>query len=154
VAIYSINLGFISRTEGRSSVGFSAYISDSRHEDVRTGDVYNYSNKEDVVVSRVLAPEGTPEWELNPATLWNHVEKREDEIADLRFRADPKNPEKTQKTLAFKEKFLSSAQTAQTVMGALPIELTQVQAEACVEEFLKSRFVSRNLVVHYAIHWD
>ena len=39
-------------------------------------------------------------------------------------------------------------------MGAIPIEFTQMEAEACVEEFLNERFVPRGLVVEYAIHWD
>ncbi|MBY0264218.1 MAG: MobA/MobL family protein [Holosporales bacterium] len=58
MAIYSLNLGFISRSEGRSSVGFSAYISGSRQEDVRTGLVHSYAHKEGVAMSGILAPEG------------------------------------------------------------------------------------------------
>lgn len=143
MAIYSLNLGFISRSAGRSSVGFSAYIGAARHQDERTGVVYNYGCKNDVVVSRVLVPEGASDWVKNPSILWNKVEQFEDEWATLRFN----NSE-------VKEQFLSSAQTAQTIMGALPLEFTQLEAEACVEEFLKDRFVSRGLVVEYAIHWD
>src|SRR5271168_4395455 len=80
MAIYSLNLGFISRSEGRSAVGFSAYISASRQQDIRTGVGYDYGCKEDVVVSRVLVPEGAPDWARNPSLLWNKVEQFEDEI--------------------------------------------------------------------------
>lgn len=153
MAIYSLNLGFISRSAGRSSVGFSAYISASRHKDERTGDVYNYSNKEEVVASRILAPKGAPDWALNAGTLWNHVEQFEDRIVGQRFRESPGDPEKTRKSFAYRDKLLGSACTAQTVMGALSVEFSQEQAEACVEEFINMRFVSKNLVVHYAIHW-
>lgn len=62
MAIYSLNLGFISRSEGRSSVGFSAYISGGRQQDERTGVLHDYGCKENVVVSRILTPEGAPEW--------------------------------------------------------------------------------------------
>lgn len=154
MAIYSLNLGFISRSEGRSAVGFSAYISGGKSQDERTGVVHDYGCKHDVIVSRVLAPECGPDWVKSPALLWNKVEQFEDEIASLRFRGDARDPDKNQKSLDAKEKFLASTQTAQTIMGALPIEFTKEEAERCVEEFLSDRFVSRGLVVEYAIHWD
>jgi ATP-dependent exoDNAse (exonuclease V) alpha subunit len=154
MAIYSLSLGFISRSEGRSSVGFSAYIGGGRQCDGRTGTDYDYTNKKDVIVSRVLAGDEAPDWAKNPSILWNKVESFEDDIAALRFRGDPNDPVKNQKSLEGKEKFLNSSQTAQTIMGAIPIELSKEQAESCVEEFLKERFVSRGLVVEYAIHWD
>lgn len=154
MAIYSLNLGFISRSAGRSAVGFSAYISGSHQEDHRTGVVYDYGCKNDVIMSRVLAPEGAPAWAKNSSTLWNKAEQFEDEWGTLRFRGDARNEEKNQKSLEAREQFLSSTQVAQTIMGAIPIEFSIMEAEACVEEFLKGRFVSRGLVVEYAIHWD
>lgn len=154
MAIYSLNLGFISRSEGRSAVGFSAYISGGKSQDIRTGVSYDYGCKNDVIVNRILAPGGAPEWAKTSSTLWNTVEQFEDHIATLRFRADSHDPDKKAKSLSAKEQFLNCAQTAQTIMGALPIEFTQLEAEACVEEFLKERFISRGLVVEYAIHWD
>jgi ATP-dependent exoDNAse (exonuclease V) alpha subunit len=153
MAICSVSLGFISRSEGRSSVGFGAYISGSNGHDQRTGVSYNYSNKKEVVCSRILAPEGAPKWALNAHTLWNNVEQFEDELATARF-AGHTNPEKNNRSLDAREKLISSAQTAQTIMGALPLELTREQAETCVEEFLEARFVSRKLVTQYATHWD
>jgi ATP-dependent exoDNAse (exonuclease V) alpha subunit len=154
MAIYSLNLGFVSRGAGRSAVGFSAYIGAARQQDERTGIMHNFMCKSDVIVSRILAPEGAPAWAKNASTLWNRVEAFEDEIASLRFRGDPRDSIKNQKSLDAKEQFLSSAQTAQTIMGALPLEFTPLEAEACVEEFLRERFVSRGLVVQYAIHWE
>ncbi len=154
MAIYSLHLGFISRSEGRSAVGFSAYISAGKQQDARTSVTYNFGCKNNVVVSRILAPDDAPEWAKVPATLWNKVEQFEDYFATFRFRADYGDADKNQKSLEAREQFLNSAQTAQTVMGALPKEFTQREAETCVEEFLKERFVSRGLVVEYAIHWD
>jgi ATP-dependent exoDNAse (exonuclease V) alpha subunit len=154
MAIYSLNLGFISRSAGRSTVGFSAYISASQQIDERTGVHYDYVCKNDVIVSRILTPQDAPEWAKNSSTLWNKAEQFEDEWVTLRFRGNTRDAEKNQKSLEAREKFLSSAQTAQTIMGAIPIEFTPLEAEACVEEFLKDRFVSRGLVVEYAIHWD
>ena len=154
MAIYSLNLGFISRSEGRSSVAFGAYISGSRLKDERTGDVSNYSSKENVALSRVLAPQGAPSWALNPQSLWNHVEAFEDARIALRFRDDHTDPQKAKVSGEARRALLSSAQTAQTIMGALPLEFSLEQAQGCTEDFLKRRFVSRGLVVHYAIHWE
>ncbi len=153
MAIYSLNLGFVARSEGRSAVGFSAYIAATRQEDLRTGIVYNYDCKSDVLMSRVLAPEHAPEWAKNPFTLWNKVDQFEDLMACLRFRGDAHDPDKNQKSLDARERFINTAQTAQTIMGAIPYEFSQEEAEACIEEFLKERFVSRDLVVQYATHW-
>ena len=152
--IYSCSMGFISRGEGRSSVGFGAYISGSQGHDQRTGVSYDYSNKKEVIVARILAPQGAPAWALNSHTLWNKVEQYEDQWAEQRFRGHPNNEELNKRSLDAREKFLSSTQTAQTIMCALPLEFTKEQAEACVEEFLEGRFVSRGLVTAYAIHWD
>lgn len=154
MAIYSLNLGFISRSEGRSSVGFSAYMSAGHQQDERTGILYDYGCKENVIVSRVLAPQGAPEWAKTSSSLWNVVEQFEDEWATLRFRGGHSEPDRNQRSLEAREHFLSSTQTAQTIMGAIPLEFSQMEAEACVEAFLEERFVSRGLVVEYAIHWD
>ncbi len=153
MAIYSLNLGFVARSEGRSAVGVSAYIAGARQEDLRTGIVYNYDCKSDVLMSRVLAPDDAPEWAKNPSTLWNKVDQFEDLMAALRFRGDPHNPDKNQKSLEPREKFINTTQTAQTIMGAIPFEFSQIEAEACIEDFLKERFVLRGLVVQYALHW-
>lgn len=154
MAIFSCSMGFISRSEGRSSVGFGAYISGSKGYDQRTGVSYDYSHKKEVILTRILAPEGVPAWVLNSDTLWNRVEQFEDQWAANRFRGHPTNDELNKRSLDAREQFLSSTQTAQTIMCALPLELTQEQAESCVEAFLKARFVSRGLVTAYAIHWD
>lgn len=147
-------MGFISRSEGRSSVGFGAYISGSKQHDQRTGVSYDYSYKKEVIAARILAPEGAPAWALNAHTLWNRVEQFEDQWIEKRFRGHPRDEEKNQRSTETKEKWLASTQTAQIIMCALPLELTKEQAEACVEEFLKARFVSRGLVTAYAVHWD
>ena len=154
MAIYSLALGFISRSEGRSSVGFSAYIGGARQCDERTGVDHDYTSKKDVIVSRILAGDEAPDWAKNSSILWNKVESFEDEIASLRFKGNAHDPIRHQKSLEAKEKFLNSTQTAQTIMGAIPIEFKKIEAETCVEEFLKERFVSRGLIVEYAIHWD
>jgi ATP-dependent exoDNAse (exonuclease V) alpha subunit/phage/plasmid primase-like uncharacterized protein len=154
MAICSLSMGFVSRSEGRSSVGSGAYITGSRGHDQRTGVSYNFTNKKEVVHSRILAPEDAPAWALNSHTLWNKVEQFEDDLADLRFACHTHDEERNKRSLAAKDKFLSSTQTAQTIMGAIPLELTKEQAEACVERFLNNRFVSRKLVTEYALHWD
>ncbi|MBP6986300.1 MAG: MobA/MobL family protein [Alphaproteobacteria bacterium] len=94
MAIFSCSMGFISRSEGRSSVGFGAYISGSMGHDQRTGVSYDYSNKKEVVSARILAPQGAPAWALNSHSLWNNVERYEDHWAAMRFRGDSRDEEK------------------------------------------------------------
>ena len=147
MAIYSLHLGFISRSQGRSCVGFSAYISGSRGKDTRTGNAYDFSKKQHVIEGQILAPKDAEAWAEDRSTLWNKVEVFEDQLAEKRYRGGDKSQDA-------KEKFLSSTQTAQTVMGALPVELSLEQSEALTVEFLKARFVNRGLVVEYALHND
>jgi ATP-dependent exoDNAse (exonuclease V) alpha subunit len=154
MAINSLSMGFISRSEGRSSVGFGAYISGSTGYDQRTGTAHNYSNKKEVISSKILAPMGAPAWSQNAHTLWNRVEQFEDELATLRFQGWPNNEEKNARSLAARDNMMATARTSQTIMCALPIELTKEQNEALAEEFLEARFVSRGLVVQYAYHDD
>jgi len=71
MAIYSLKLGFISRSDGKSSVGFSAYISGSKSVDKRIGQSFNFSHKQEVKTARILAPEGSPTWVYDRRVLWN-----------------------------------------------------------------------------------
>lgn len=47
---------------------------------------------------------------------------------------------------------MTSAQTAMTMIVALPKELSLDSSKELVEEFLKERFVSRGLVCTFALH--
>src|SRR5665811_35802 len=100
MAIYSFHAQVISRKAGRSSVASAAYRAGGILYDERTGVTYNYTHKEGVAHTEILAPEGAPEWVKDRSTLWNTVERVE-------IRKD--------------------AQLARELMIALPVELTKEQ---------------------------
>jgi ATP-dependent exoDNAse (exonuclease V) alpha subunit len=144
MAIYHLSHGMVSRSTGRSSVQSAAYITGEQlHESRRDIDV-NYKNRHsDIAFTNTLAPEHAPE-SFRSTSVWDILEKFEDEYSVKRF---PYN-------LEAREKYQDSAQTAQTIVMALPRELEVDVAKELVEEFAKERFVSRNLIVTYAIHDD
>ncbi|OFS97187.1 hypothetical protein HMPREF3113_01525 [Stenotrophomonas sp. HMSC10F06] len=45
--------------------------------DLRTGERHDYTRKQGVVASGILAPAGSPEWAQDPAQLWNAAEAAE-----------------------------------------------------------------------------
>ena len=144
MAIYHLRSGFVSRSSGRSSVQSAAYITGSDlHETRRDLDVSYKNRHSDIAFTNTLAPEHAPQ-QFYEIGVWDLLENFEDEYAIKRF----------PNCLESRDKYLNSAQTAQTVVIALPRELDVGVAKELVEEFAKERFVSRGLIVTYAIHDD
>jgi Ti-type conjugative transfer relaxase TraA len=127
MAIYSFHVQVISRSEGRSSVAAAAYRSASMLHDERTGLSYDYTPKEGVAHTEILAPEGAPEWVHDRAALWNEVERAE-------VRKD--------------------AQLAREIMIALPVELTKEQQIELLRDYAQKTFVAQGMVVDFALHLD
>ena len=144
MAIYHLSHGMVSRSTGRSSVQSAAYITGEQLHESRRDLNVNYQNRHsDIAFTDTLAPEHAPQV-FRDTNVWNVLERFEDEYSVKRF---PYN-------LEAREKYQDSAQTAQTIVMALPRELEVEVAKELVEEFAKERFVSRNLIVTYAIHDD
>ena len=71
----------IKRSEGRSSVQMSAYISRTCMEDERTGETHDARRKGGAEFTGIVAEENAPEWAFDQRKLWNSVElssKRKD----------------------------------------------------------------------------
>ena len=144
MAIYHLNHGLVSRSSGRSSVQSAAYITGAQLHESRRDLKVNYKNRHsDIAFTSTLAPEHAPE-QFQSLEVWNLLENFEDEYAIKRF----------PNCLESREKYLNSAQTAQTIVVALPRELEVGVAKDLVEEFAVTRFVKRGLIVTYAIHDD
>lgn len=144
MAIYHLSHGMVSRSSGRSAVQSVAYITGSKIQEERRGLTANYQNRaSDVIYTETLAPEGAPDWARDVHRLWNRLENFEDSYADSHY-----------KTLETQEKYKSCAQTAMTIVVALPRELSSEVSHELVREFAHQRFVSRGLIVTYAIHDD
>ena len=144
MAIYHLSHGAISRSTGRSAVQSAAYITGGRLQESRRELTADYRNRaRDVEYTDTLAPEGAPAWAGDVHQIWDRLESYEDMYADKHY-----------KTLETQEKHKKSAQTAMTIVAALPRELSPEVRKELVEEFARTRFVSRGLVVTYAIHKD
>ena len=139
MAIYHLSQGFISRSGGRSSVQSAAYISGEKLYEERREIIADYTKRKgDVICVKTLAPEKSKYKDIN---VWNKVEKFEDEYAEKYY--------KTEETIA---NYKACAQTATTIVLALPNELSIEKNKELLEEFINTRFTSRGLISTYAIH--
>src|SRR5262245_33413105 len=127
MALYFFDTSHIKRSKGQSAVRSAAYRSASRLHDYRLDRIFDYTAKQDVIYSEILAPEGAPEWTRNRELLWNAVEARE---------------KRRDATLASELKFV------------LPEELTQSQAIELAREFVQREFVEHGTVADLNVHWD
>ena len=143
MALYHLSVGYVSRSTGRSSVQSAAYITGEQLHESRRDLNVNYRNRHsDIAFTTTLAPEQAPQ-AFHQATVWDHFENFEDEYAYKRYKTDET-----------RENYLNSAQTAQTIVVALPRELSVEVCNELITQFAKDRFVSRGLVVTLAMHDD
>ena len=139
MAIYHVHHGFVSRSTGRSSVQSVAYICGEKLYEERRAKIADFSKKaEEVAVTNTLFPENSKYRDIG---VWNAIENFEDRYAEEHF--------KTEET---RENYKSSAQTASTIVVALPNELSVETNKELLEEFINTRFTSRGLITTYAIH--
>jgi ATP-dependent exoDNAse (exonuclease V) alpha subunit len=107
-----LSVKVISRSSGRSAVAAAAYRGAERLHDERLDRDHDFTNKDGVVHSEVLLPEGAPEEFADREKLWNAVEAAE------------------------KRK---DAQLAREVEFAIPRELTKEQGIELAREFAEGR---------------
>lgn len=127
MAIYHMHAQVISRGGGRSVVAAIAYRAAEKVHDERLGQTFDYSRKQGVVHSEIMAPEGAPAWMKDRASLWNGAdaaEKRKD------------------------------AQMAREVRVALPVELSKSEQIEALRGFIKTQFVDRGMVADFSLHHD
>ena len=141
VAIYRREAKIIGRSMGKSAVGAAAYRSGrsivsiaayraaEKLKDHSRDITFDYSRKEHVEYSAILAPAGSPDWVYDREKLWNAVEAREDRA---------KRP--------------AEAQLAREVLVTLPRELSAEQCAELVHAFVEEQFVSKGMVADISIH--
>ncbi len=127
MAIFHLSVKVISRSSGRSAVAAAAYRGGERLHDERIDRDHDFTNKDGVVHSEVMLPEGAPEEFADREKLWNAVEAAE------------------------KRK---DAQLAREVEFALPRELTKEQAIELAREFAEAEFVEKGMIADLNVHWD
>jgi hypothetical protein len=125
MAIFRFEMKLVKRTAGRSVVAAAAYRAGARLTDARTGTTADYTRRQGVVHTGIVAPLDTPKWTLDRGRLWNAVETAE-------HRKD--------------------AQLAREAVLALPHELDLKAQIALVEGFVQSAFVQRGMIADVAIH--
>ncbi|MBL4679482.1 MAG: AAA family ATPase [Pseudomonadales bacterium] len=151
MAIYHLNNSFISRSSGRSAVQAVAYIAGEKLLESRRNQVADYTNRAgDVVYSKTLISEKQLSAlrskfgeSFRAIDVWDALESFEDAFINQRY-----------KTAETREKALNTAQIAQTIVVALPKELSKENCIELLSKFAEKRFTSRGLVVHVAMHED
>lgn len=125
MAIYHFSAKIISRSNGSSSVGSSAYRSGEKIENERTGEVHDYTRKSGIEYTEILTPLNAPNWASDRAKLWNEVEQIEKS---------------------------RNSQLAREINIALPKELSLEKQIELTREFAKDIFVTQGMVADISIH--
>lgn len=123
MAIYMLSAKIIGRSTGGNAVAAAAYRSGEKlHDGEKTHD---YTRKQAVVESFILAPSGAQEWATDRAELWSTVEQTE-------RRKD--------------------SQLAREIIISLPRELSLKAGAEVVKDFVTRELVSRGMVADVSIH--
>lgn len=128
MAIYHFSVKVVGRGRGRSGLGAAAYRSgEVLVQDGIGGVTHDYSRKEGVVFTLIMAPSHAPEWAYERGRLWNESDRTE-------RRKD--------------------AQLAREIEVALPVELRLEEQVELLQAFVSREFVSRGMVADIAVHHD
>jgi len=125
LATYRFAAQLISRAKGRSATAAAAYRAGERIRDERTGEVFDYRRRMDVLHRAIYAPSITPELLTERVALWNAVEAAE------------------------KRK---DAQVAREIQLSLPHELSLLANEGLLRAFVSEQFVGEGMIADVAIH--
>lgn len=126
MAIFHLSFSMLKRSAGKSSCYLAAYNAREKIEDMRTGDVYDYSYRSDLFHHCILAPEHTPFNIIeNSSALWNEIEK-------IEKRKD--------------------AQLSRYFDIAIPVELDNDAKIALVKNYCKRNFVSKGMIADISFH--
>ena len=125
IALYHFHVTQIKRSAGQSAVAAAAYRSGEKLHSEYYGEDSDYTRKGGVICSEILLPSYAPPEHTDRETLWNAVEKVE------------KN---------------AKAQLAYSFDIALQNEFSMEENIDLARQFLLEQFVSRGMVVDFAIH--
>ena len=129
MAIFRLQIGSLSRSDGRRAVNAAAYRAGERIRDERTGIVFDHSKRTDVLHSAIVLPSALENrelsWSQTRAALWNAAERSERR---------------------------SNARVAREYEVALPAELTQEQRVDLTMAFAREIAERYQVVVDTTIH--
>ena len=125
MALFHLNVKQIKRSQGQSAIASAAYRAGEKLYSEYYGETSDYTNKGGVICSEILLPDHAPREYADRQTLWNAVEKAERG---------------------------KKAQLAYSFDIALQNEFSVDENIALARHFLLEHFVSRGMVVDFAIH--
>lgn len=126
MAIYHCSIKFISRGAGQSIIAAAAYRHACKLDDVRTGEVHDYTKKQGLESSAIYLPVGVnAEWAKDRSKLWNQVEASEKRV---------------------------NSRLGRDVVLALPAELSELQRGELAGEMARHLADRYGVVVDVAIH--
>ena len=125
IALYHFHVTQIKRSAGQSAVAAAAYRSGEKLHSEYYGEDSDYTRKGGVICSEILLPSHAPPEYANRETLWNAVEKVERG---------------------------KKAQLAYSFDIALQNEFSMEENIDLARQFLMEQFVSRGMVVDFAVH--
>ena len=124
MAIFYLRLKTIGAKQG-SIVKAAAYRSGEKSYRDKTDEHINYTRKQGVIATGIIAPDNAPDWTYQRQLLWNAVEAAE-KRKDARY--------------------------GREMVLALPHELDYQKNQELVEEYIKENFTLLGMVADYAIH--
>lgn len=124
MALFSMRVQVISRSDGRSAVGAAAYRAGAALSDA-AGNRFDYTGKEHVELARIMAPEGAPRWVYDRETLWRNAEAAERK---------------------------KNSQLAREIRIMIPREFSADQRINIITDFVEREFVSRGMIADVAWH--
>ena len=77
MASYHLSVKTIKRSAGRSATAAAAYRVGERIECQREGRIHDYTRKQGIEETFIIAPENAPDWAQDRAALWNAAEASE-----------------------------------------------------------------------------
>lgn len=125
MAIYHCSVDVISRSKGHSSTAAAAYRAGDKIKDERTGELHDYSRKQNCAANGIVLPEGAPAGFADRKTLWNAVEKKEKR---------------------------SDAQLCRSFDMALPNNMPEDLQEQLIQEFCQEQFADQGMIADWSIH--
>ena len=125
IALYHFHVTQIKRSAGQSAVAAAAYRSGEKLHSDYYGEDSDYTRKGGVICSEILPPTHAPLEYADRETLWNAVEKVERG---------------------------KKAQLAYSFDIALQNEFSMEENIALARQFLLEQFVSRGMIVDFAVH--
>ena len=125
MALYHFHADLIRRSKGQSVVAAAAYRAGEKLRCDYYGNEADYTRKKGVVLTDILLPPLAPKEYADRETLWNAVEQAE------------KN---------------AKAQLAYSYDIALQNELSIEENIALARQFLQEQFVSKGMIVDFAVH--